>query len=554
MQKLVSLLTLSLIAMLVVVVVGWAAWSPVGSDAHAVSPPIASDLPQAVAQLDAHFRSRWQAEGLTPSQRADDLKILRRASLALHGTLPSLEEIREFGADNAGDRLTRWTSRMLADSRFADYFAERLARSFVGTEQGQFIVFRRDRFVDWLSEQLRGNRPYDEMVRELIGQHGLWTGEPATNFVTAAVVDGDVDENKLAGRSVRAFLGQRIDCAQCHDHPFDDWKQPDFEGLASFFGQTRISLVGVEDKPARDGEPVEYQVEDRETLETRLVTPRVPFHDDWLPSEGTRRERLARWITHRDNRRFERAIANRVWGYLFGRPYIEPVDDMPDPGDWDADDLLDILGRDFRNHGCDLRRLILVITSSQPFRLSSTHSVDASDGYADNTGTDLEQAELHWATFPLTRLRPEQVIGSMLQAASIKTIDRNSHLLVRVVRLLREREFVEEYGDAGENELQLGSGTIPQALLRMNGKLANEIGEASPLTACGRIAAFAGSDECCLETCYLVCLSRRPTVAEQDHFLPLLADAANGTRGERAKVVEDIFWTLFNSPEFSWSH
>src|SRR5206468_647390 len=114
-------------------------------------------------------------------------------------------------------------ARMLDDQRFAYYFAERLARSYVGTEAGQFLIFRRDRFVEWLSDELRKNTPYDDVVRSMISAQGLWTGEPATNFVTAGINEGNIDENKLAGKTVRAFLGQRIDCAQCHDHPFDNW-------------------------------------------------------------------------------------------------------------------------------------------------------------------------------------------------------------------------------------------------------------------------------------------------------------------------------------------
>jgi hypothetical protein len=117
----------------------------------------------------------------------------------LHGTIPSLEEIRRFEADTETQRIDRWAAAMLEDRRFADYFAERLARGFVGTEGGQFIVYRRDRFVTWLSEQIQQHRPYDEIVQEMIQDEGLWTGTPATNFMTAAVNEGEFDENKLEG-------------------------------------------------------------------------------------------------------------------------------------------------------------------------------------------------------------------------------------------------------------------------------------------------------------------------------------------------------------------
>jgi hypothetical protein len=140
----------------------------------------------------------------------------------------------------------------------------------------------------------------------------------------------------------------------------------------------------------------------------------------------------------------------------------------------------------------------------------------------------------------------------MLQAASAGTIDRNSHLLVRVRRFFGERGFVQEYGDLGENELEEQSGTIPQALLRMNGKLTREVGAASPFTAAGRIPGVAGSDEHCIETAYLVILCRRPTADERQHWLTRI-EAAGGSES-RAKIVEDLYWVLFNLPEFSWNH
>lgn len=214
----------------------------------------------------------------------------------------------------------RWTRSMLADPRFGDYFAERMARGFVGTEGGEFFVYRRDRFVTWLSSRLRDRAPYDGMVAEMIASEGLWTDKPATNFITAAIVDEKIDRMRLAGRTVRAFLGQRIDCAQCHDHPFASWKQSQFEGLAAFFADVQTTGVGLEDKPGG-----ELEVVDRSTKKKRVVAPSAPFGPEWLPATGRRRERLAAWVTDSRNGWLARAVVNRVWGYMFGRPYVEPL-------------------------------------------------------------------------------------------------------------------------------------------------------------------------------------------------------------------------------------
>lgn len=497
----------------------------------------------AVARLNSKFQSTWRSTQVTPAAQAEDLQILRRLSLALHGTVPSLEEVRSFEADTGEDKLNRWVGRMLADPRFHQYFAERLARALVGTDNGQFIIFRRDRFVSWLSEQLRDDKPWDETVRTLVAQEGLWTDRPAVNFISHAADDGKLDENKLAGRVARVFLGQRIDCAQCHDHPFAEWKQGQFEGLASFFGQAKVTITGIEDRTVVDNKPVQYVIQDRHTLKDRVVEPQAPVNPQWLPATGSRRQRLAAWITHPENRRFERAIANRVWGLLFGKPLVEPVDDLPDPKP-DTVDALDILGQDFREQHYSLRRLVQVIAASQPFRASSEASQSLS-------AEAIEQAECQWAQFPLIRLRPEQVIGSILQASSVQTADQNSHLLLRVIRLTRERDFVRDYGDLADSELEERGGTIPQRLLLMNGNLAGEMLESNPLNSIARISMMASTDERCIECLYLVCLTRRPSPQELDHFKKLLAGQ---TGRDRERRIEDIVWGLCNSTEFTWNH
>ncbi len=524
----------------VIVLVTWAARSSI-NPAVPAELPLRANVAGIVTQVDEQFAKDWSKHDLKPAVMAQDLIVFRRLSLALHGTIPSLEEIRQFESDNQPDRLTRWTANRLADRRFADYFAERLARSFVGTEGGQFVVFRRDRFVGWLSERLRENEPYNEIVRRLIATDGLWTGDPATNFLTAAYNNDDFNEEKLASRTVRAFLGQSMDCAQCHDHPFDSWTQPQFQGLASFYGHTQLKFDGVRDHGFVDGKPLEYAIEDRETLEQKTIPPAVPFGEEWLPPEGNRRERLAAWITHPENRRFERSIVNRVWGLVFGRPLVQPVDDMPDPSD--DPDLLDILGEDFREHNYDLRRLILAITTSKPFRLASTHSEVEPNRFWTH--------EERGAVFPVTRLRPEQVIGSMLQAASVKTIDQQSNLLVRTVRFFREQDFVRDFGDAEGDELADRGGTVSQTLLRMNGNLPHELTKATPFTSMGRLAQAARTDAECLDVLFLICLTRHPTEAEQAAMLPLLKDQYGRSR---ARAIEDLAWALLNCEEFSWNH
>lgn len=496
-----------------------------------------------VRKVDESFRAEWAGHGLAPTDRAPDLAVARRLSLALTGSIPSLEEIRQFEGQPEGTRLDGWTNHLLRDRRFADYFADRLGRAYVGTEDGALLLYRKRRFKAWLSDQLHNNVAYGETVRQMIAARGLNTDAPAVNFIAAAYDDAKEkpDAEKLAIRVSRAFLGLRIDCAQCHDFydranpkygpdggEVPSWHQNQFQSLAAFFGQTRHVVTHV-----TDGEG-EYAFEDRVTGGTHEISPAVPFLPELLPAGGTRRERLAAWVTDPRNKLFARATVNRVWAMMFGRPLLKRVESpsLEEVGP----PALNILAADFAAHNHDLRRLILLIASTEVFRLSSAAPFPITDEH-----------EAHRAVFGLARLRPEQVIGGVIQASSVRTIDQNSQVFVRLIRYFQERDFVERYGDADDDEFAKAHGTIPQRLLMMNGGLVDSKARDELLNASTQVALFAADDRAAVETVYLCVLTRRPTPGEWDHFAAKLAAA--GGDGRR-RVLADLYWTLFNSTEF----
>jgi len=497
-------------------------------------------LKETVRRVNASFRDRWAAEGVAHAPAAPEPAVLRRLALALSGSIPSLEEIRRLETLPEGRRAGQYAADLVTERRFADYFAERFARVYVGTENGPFIIFRRRRFVSWLSDQLMQGRTYDRIVRELIHTDGLWTDRPAVNFVTVTYDPETkyVDPERVAGRVARAFLGARIDCAQCHDHPFAQWKQADFQGLAAFFGHLTSGLTGVYEEPGK------YEPIDRKSGKPKAYAPRVPFLPELLPAEGngSRRERLARWVTDPKNPNLPRATVNRVWALMFGRPLVEPVDDLP-PAD-ELPEALTILADDFVAHGYDLRRLVKAIAATEVFHLDSTLP-------AGLTTAASEAAEKSWAVFPLTRLRPEQVVGGLLQTGSLTTIDTDSPIFIRLNKALGESQFVQRYGDSGEDEFDNRGGTIPQRLLMMNGALVSDKVKGGPFSASSRIGYFAPTDRAAVETLYLTVLTRKPTPDEARHFEVKLS----GTRGkDRETRLSDLIWTLINSTEFSWNH
>jgi hypothetical protein len=275
-----------------------------------------------------------------------------------------------------------------------------------------------------------------------------------------------------------------------------------------------------------------------------IVLPGVPFQKELLSGKGGQRSRLARWITHPENRAFARVTVNRTWALLFGRPLVEPVDDISVNGEHPA--VLDILAGDFAEHGFDLARLVRVIASTEVFQ------IDSRDRTAGGSNEITSTHDATWAAFPITRLRPEQVVGGLLQAASLTTIDYDSHIVVRFVRAIQQREFVERYGDAGSLELEPHTGTIPQRLLMMNGNLVEERTKDDLVAnAATRIAVLAPDDAAAIEVAYLAVLSRRPEPDEATWF----SDRLKGTSGaDRNQRLADLYWSLVNSAEFSWSH
>lgn len=502
-----------------------------------------------LAQVNAEFRTSWEDAELEAAPRADDLTVARRISLALTGTIPSLEEIRAFESQPEETRLSWWVSHLLEDRRYADYVAERLARAYVGVDNGPFIVYRRRRFVHWLSDRLEDQTPYDEIVRRLLTDNGLWTDSPATNFVSVTAnpdEENQPDPIRLAARTSRAFLGMRIDCLQCHDDNLDTIKlgsvesprgglQQDFHQLAAFFSDVTTTGRGIHN--SQQTRPYEYAYLDEP--EEVIVDESVPFRSDLLPSDGPRRERLATWLTHEENRPFARAMVNRTWAIMFGRPLIDPIDDIPLQAEYPPG--MEALTEDFIAHGYDIRRLIRLIAMSEPYLRDSAAPFEITD--------DHEQA---WAVFRPTRLRPEQVAGSIIQASTLSTIDASANVFTRLLRFGQESDFVNRYGDRGEDEFSEQSGTIPQQLLLMNGQLVAERDQVNPLllNSLGQISLLTPDADSTVRTAFLTVLTREPSERELEYFSRRFRDRSNEKKMEE---MEDLYWVLFKSPDFVWN-
>ncbi len=533
-----------------------------------------NDVLDVASRIDTAIEAPLKEKGFAIADGAAWNVIARRLSLAMVGNSLSLEEVRALERIPESQRAAWWTEYLLKDRRWADYFAERWTRATVGTNDGPFLLFRRRKYREWLSDQFQQNLPYDQLVRKLISAKGSWTDSPEVNFLTATMDDADnrkPDIIRLAGRTSRAFLAMRIDCLQCHndylgnvqftkddsDAPLRTGEQSDFHQLAAFFSGVRMENPF---RGLRDYSP-QYQVRYLNAETEIEVKPKVPYHQDLDPSLGTNadtassRDALARWVTHVENKAFARATVNRVWAIMLGKPLVTPVDDIPLEGPFPPG--LEVLAEDFSNHGFDIHRLIRTIAATHVFQRDSklyceedSEDVAISDVSGDPEVTqELEDA---WGVFPITQLRPEQMAASIHQACRLKAIDASASILSQLELFGGVNDFTKAYGDLGEDEFQEQSVTIPQRLLVMNGKFIRERIEDNPImNASTRIAGLARDDHTAVESAYWSTLNRGPSHEELETFSARL----QGKRGEaRSREMSNLYWVLLNSTEFQWNH
>ncbi len=349
----------------------------------------AQDVQRVADRIDELIARRWKEAGVTPAEPASDAEFLRRVSLHIDGGIPPVFEVRKFLADTSPDKRRRMVDKLLDRPgyimNFTRYWRRVMLPETDSDLQTRFLI---PGFEAWLREQLTENTSYDEIARQIINtelnQKRVGYRSPAQLFAKptplAFYQAKQVAPENLAAATSRIFLGIRIECAQCHDHPFDTWKRDQFWSLAAFFG-------GI----VREGQPNVFgQV--REIPDRREIS--IPDTDQvvqagyldgsepqWRFRVGARKT-LADWVASRDNPYFARAAANRMWGHFFGRGIVEPVDDFSDANPPSHPELLDFLAKEFAAHEFDLKFLIRAITASRTYQLSSrrTHKSQADPG------------------------------------------------------------------------------------------------------------------------------------------------------------------------------
>ncbi len=484
--------------------------------------------------IDRLIDAKLQRLKIQPTAAVDDAGFLRRVSLDLTGQLPSPQEVRAFLADRAPAKRAAVIDKLIGSPAFVDHWTLKWAdllqnnRKYLG-EKGAY------EFREWIREAFERNRPYDQMVREMLTASGSSYQNPAANFYRVTH-----DPKPTMEKTTQVFLGVRMVCTQCHDHPFERWTQNQYYEMSAFF-----SALGV--RPGYEvGEEIVYDqrrdFDMKHPKDGRVMNPKFILPGSTPPPTEPRRRRIAyaEWLTSRDNPFFAKSTVNRVWSYFFGRGIIEPVDDIRASNPPANPALLDALTRDFLDHNFDLRQLMRTIANSRTYQAGvATNEWNEKDG--ENFSHALPR-----------RLSAEELMDALAEATGVRPEfpeappDTNAEQVADPH--VGKDGFLDLFGRPPREsscECERRSDlSLPQALNLVNGKTISDAVADSK----GRIAkAVLGGrpDRELVEDLYLATMSRPPTAAELNRSLKYV----EGGPG-RAARAQDLLWALVNSKPF----
>lgn len=565
-------------------------------DGATSAPARAPEPPEVVAKtMDIYIRAAWKEQGLTAHARCTDAEFARRVFLDIVGTVPTAEQVQAFLADKGVDKRPRLVESLLATPGYARRAADLWGQTLVGQgTNDNNRGYNASLFRNWLEESLAANRPYDALVTDMLTGTGTVFENAALNFSGRR----DHKPTDLAGAVSKSFLGVQIQCAQCHDHPYEQITQADFQGFAAFWARTtqrradipydkiapaqakryakqveddtqkfmkergltepqaralaerRVpKTVDIEDVPGGSRFPERLkQRKQAEIGEIAAVPPKFLLGDVYEDTRGeTRRQALAKWIVDPANPYTSRALANRYWGWYLGRGFVQPVDDFSSVNIPSVPEALAVLSEDTAAHGFDLKRLVRVITATEAYQLSTVGD--------DRTPL----SEEFFATGPLKPLSPQQTFDALQvalgvvddgaamsglgKAMSALEMEKGAGMMVmdggdrdRTQARLRlaARSFFQTFEDDEGEDAGSFDGTIPQGLFLMNSQVVNGILTDPKTSIVPKVYASFSDEGSRVSQLFLRTLSREPTRDELSDFVKLVKSSPKHIETEPA--------------------
>lgn len=523
-----------------------------------VAVPFAADGPKMAAaqsQLDVLERQsdsskinrllfrQWRRMGVVPSAVADDATFIRRATLDICGTLPTREDVTAYLADQRSDKRARLIDHLLARPAYASYFALKWADILQNRGAGYSTSKQRagtTLFSAWIRDSLESNKPYDQFVSEIITASGSQRDNPPAIWYRTVRKSPEYVESVA-----QAFLGIRVQCAQCHHHPTESWRQEDYFGLAAVF--SRVGRKGgFADAEVPTDETI-YLKEHGEVVHPRTGKPLVPRplggSEFSLGTQDDPRLSLAKWMTSRENPYFARTMANRLWAHFLGRGLVHPIDDARSTNPPSNPELLDALAQDFIASRFDVKQLVRTIALSHSYRLDAAP-------HAGNAG-DMQT----FARFYPRRLSAEVLLDGVSQVLDAPTIFPGVPTGTRAIELPDENvaaHFLDVFGrparmSACECE-RVDAPALAQGLELVNSteiqrKLTVKTGYAE------RLATSHQSTAEVVTEVFLRALARPPRPEELKFAVNFLA-----AESDRAEAIRSLLWSLLATNEFLFNH
>jgi hypothetical protein len=524
----------------------------VASAAVGVIGPAVADYPKIPRNnfIDDFVFEKLRKFQIVPSGLAEDSEFLRRVCLDLTGTLPPPQRVREFLAGTDPRKRERVIDALIQSPEFTDYWTFRFADLFRVSIFGNGLSPKwMAEYWEWIRANIENNRPYDQVARERIAAEGYKA--PSRHFLPYNQV---ATPNEAMAEEVRVFMGRRLDCAQCHNHPYENWSQDQFWGMAAFFSRMfRMGQVVV-DHPANMDLGTKDVGASMDLLHPRTKAVVKPALLDNSPLNVTPasnpRQELARWMTSHPF--FAEAAVNRIWGYFFARGIVDPVDDFRSTNPPTNPALLAALAADFREHGHDLRRLMKTIVSSRAYQLSHrSNATNREDlvNYSRSLARGMDAEVLLDAVADVTGI-PETFSTAITEGATVGQAPAGTRAIQ-----LRDPDtffsrFLELYGRSNRGAVPernnkanlsqamhvLAGATYVDRLNRPNSRLAN-------------LLAAGATDEKIFSEFYLAALTREPAADEVQELKTVLA-----RRGDREAGLREFVWALISSREFAENH
>jgi hypothetical protein len=485
--------------------------------------------------IDEAVYAKLKKLRLTPSGVCDDATFMRRSYLDIVGELPPPDAVEKFLADSGPDKRARLVDELLDRKEFVELWVMKWAE-LLEIRSHDNVVYPKAALVyfEWLRNQMLAGVPLDQVVRDLLTASGSTLRDPAANYY-----EMEPDPQKLAENTAQVFLGMRIQCAQCHNHPFDRWTLNDYYGFASFFAQ-------IGRKPGDD--PRETVIFDRGDGEVKHPVTGAVMRPKFLGGDvpdlqgQSRREVLARWLTSPDNPYFARNIANIVWAHFLGRGIIEPVDDVRISNPPSNPELLDALAAKLVDYRYDFKKLVRDICLSRTYQLDTRAS--------DTNATD----DRNFAKASIRRIRAEVLLDCISQVTDTQDKFAGLPRGARAVEIPDGNTadyFLTTFGRASRTtvcscEVKVDP-NLSQALHLLNGDTIETKVEQGGVVK--SLLKRGDTPDQVIANLYLRCLSREPTtneIAELQRFFK----AGSATE----PVLNDVFWSLLNAKEFVFNH